>query len=154
MFENPRRGRQARNFTTNVPKILDLKSSPAQIFPENWRWVPLPSARKPYRIGLMFTRKNGDVGAISVTERSCFAPRSLKWRVTYRIRVHTITDTFHVGTKSFPVSGYEHSQNEKQYLKLYHFNLYRAECFKYQSFNTRLSCSPTRKRFEWVVFSS
>ena len=27
MFENPRRGRQARNFTTNVPKILDLKSS-------------------------------------------------------------------------------------------------------------------------------
>ena len=28
MFENPRRGRQARNFTLkNVPKILDLKSS-------------------------------------------------------------------------------------------------------------------------------
>ena len=27
MFENPRRGRQAKNFTTNVPKILDLKSS-------------------------------------------------------------------------------------------------------------------------------
>ena len=25
MFENLRRGRQARNFTTNVPKILDLK---------------------------------------------------------------------------------------------------------------------------------
>ena len=24
-FENPRRGRQARNFTTNIPKILDLK---------------------------------------------------------------------------------------------------------------------------------
>ena len=24
MFENPRRGRQARNFTKNVPKILDL----------------------------------------------------------------------------------------------------------------------------------
>ena len=32
MFENPRRGRQARNFTTNVSKILDLKSSPEQIF--------------------------------------------------------------------------------------------------------------------------
>ena len=32
MFENPRRGMQARNFTTNVPKILDLKSSPEQIF--------------------------------------------------------------------------------------------------------------------------
>ena len=32
MFENPRRGRQARNFTTDVPKILDLKSSSEQIF--------------------------------------------------------------------------------------------------------------------------
>ena len=32
MFENPRRVRQARNFTTNVPKILDLKSSSEQIF--------------------------------------------------------------------------------------------------------------------------
>ena len=35
MFENPRRGRQAINFTTNVPKILDLKSSSKQIFSEN-----------------------------------------------------------------------------------------------------------------------
>ena len=41
MFENPRRGRQARNFTTNVPKILDLKSSSEQIFSENCRWVSL-----------------------------------------------------------------------------------------------------------------
>ena len=32
MFENPRRGRLARNFTTNVPKIVDLKSSSEQIF--------------------------------------------------------------------------------------------------------------------------
>ena len=32
MFENPRRGREARNFTTNVPKILVLKSSSEQIF--------------------------------------------------------------------------------------------------------------------------
>ena len=31
-FENPRGGRQARNFTTNAPKILDLKSSSEQIF--------------------------------------------------------------------------------------------------------------------------
>ena len=45
MFENPRRGRQARNFTTNVPKILDPTSSSEQIFfrklslgsPESWR---------------------------------------------------------------------------------------------------------------------
>ena len=41
MFENPRRGRQARNFTKNVPKILDIKSSSEQIFSENCRWVPL-----------------------------------------------------------------------------------------------------------------
>ena len=38
MFENPRRGRQATNFTKSVPKILDLKSSSEQIFSENWRW--------------------------------------------------------------------------------------------------------------------
>ena len=34
MFENPRRGRQAKNFTTSVPKILDLRSSSEQIFSE------------------------------------------------------------------------------------------------------------------------
>ena len=32
MFENPRRGGQATNFTTNAPKILYLKSSSEQIF--------------------------------------------------------------------------------------------------------------------------
>ena len=32
MFENLRRGRQARNFTTNAPKILNLKSSSEQMF--------------------------------------------------------------------------------------------------------------------------
>ena len=32
LLENPRRGMQARNFTPNVPKILDLKSSSEQIF--------------------------------------------------------------------------------------------------------------------------
>ena len=41
MFENPRRGRQATKFSTNVPKILDLKSSSEEIFSENCRWVPL-----------------------------------------------------------------------------------------------------------------
>ena len=44
MFENPRRVRQAKNFTTNVPKILDLKSSSEQIFSENW--VPLNKGAK------------------------------------------------------------------------------------------------------------
>ena len=42
-FENPRRGGQARHLTTNVPKILDLKSSSEQIFSKNYRWVPLYS---------------------------------------------------------------------------------------------------------------
>ena len=37
MFENPRRGRQAKN----LPKILDIKSSSEQIFSENCRWVSL-----------------------------------------------------------------------------------------------------------------
>ena len=36
-----RRGRQARNFTANITKILDLKSSSEQIFSEICRWVPL-----------------------------------------------------------------------------------------------------------------
>ena len=31
-------------------------------------------ARKPYRIGLMFTHKNSDFSAIFVRERSCTAP--------------------------------------------------------------------------------
>ena len=33
-------------------------------------------ARKPYRIGLLFTYENGDFGTISVTERSHTAPIS------------------------------------------------------------------------------
>ena len=69
------------------------------------RWSYLPDslfapAQKPYRIGILFTRKNGDFGAISVTERSSTAPRrSLKWRVTYRIGVHTIQDSLFAPTQ-------------------------------------------------------
>ena len=47
-FENPRRGRQARNLTTNVPKILDLKSSSEQMFFENCRWVLLNTGCNKY----------------------------------------------------------------------------------------------------------
>ena len=50
MFENPRRGREAKNFTTNVPKILDLKSSSEQIFSENCRRVPLLYDKKEQRL--------------------------------------------------------------------------------------------------------
>ena len=35
VFDNSFSTRQARNLTTNVPKILDLKSSSEQIFSEN-----------------------------------------------------------------------------------------------------------------------
>ena len=43
MFDNPRRDRQARNFTTNVPKILVLKWSSEQIFS---RKLPLGAPEK------------------------------------------------------------------------------------------------------------
>ena len=45
MFENPRRGRQARNFITNVSKILELKSSSEQIF---FRKLPLGAPVLPF----------------------------------------------------------------------------------------------------------
>ena len=34
MFKNHRRGRQARNFTINVPEILDLNCLPNRYFPK------------------------------------------------------------------------------------------------------------------------
>ena len=54
MFENPRRGRQARNFTTNAPKILDLKSSSEQIFS---RKLPL-GAPEVWRLRLIYNSKS------------------------------------------------------------------------------------------------
>ena len=36
--------------------------------------IVLASARKLHRIGLLFTHRNGDFSATSVTERSCAAP--------------------------------------------------------------------------------
>ena len=35
----------------------------------------LALARKPHPIGILFTRRNNDFGAISATERSSAAPR-------------------------------------------------------------------------------
>ena len=60
MFENPRRGRQARNFKANVPKILELKLSTGQIFSENWRWAPLIKNLKCLFVSFVFPfiRKN------------------------------------------------------------------------------------------------
>ena len=66
-FENPRRGRQARNLTTNVPKILDLKSSSAQIFSKNCRWVPLTKISRNYS-----ARKGNPVRYLSFVVFECF----------------------------------------------------------------------------------
>ena len=55
MFENPRRDRQARNFTTNVPKILDLKSSSEQIFPKIDVGCPWNSQGKEVKINCSYT---------------------------------------------------------------------------------------------------
>ena len=59
MSENLRRGRQARNFTTNVSKILDLKSSSEQIFfrklslgaPVVWFWKKESGKGIYYQLG-------------------------------------------------------------------------------------------------------
>ena len=37
-------------------------------------WIAFEPARKPHRVGLLFTHENGDLGEISVTGRSCAAP--------------------------------------------------------------------------------
>ena len=55
MLENPRRGRQARNFTTNAPKILDLKSSSELIFS---RKLPLGAPESRTQTALL-TQANG-----------------------------------------------------------------------------------------------
>ena len=55
-FENPRRVRQARKLTTNVPKILDLKSSSEQIFSKNRRWVLLHEAGPPEQLPKSITK--------------------------------------------------------------------------------------------------
>ena len=47
--------------------------------------MALAPAGEPYRIALLFTRQNGDFGAIYVTEGAS-PRRSGKLSVTYRIR--------------------------------------------------------------------
>ena len=64
MFENPRRGRQARNFTTNVPKILDVKSSSEQIFSENCLWVPLIKSIHTFGLLAVKLRSSSDTAHV------------------------------------------------------------------------------------------
>ena len=56
--------------------------------------VAFMPAQKRYWIGLWFTHKNGDFGAISVMELSWVAPITKVENNTYRIGVHTILDSF------------------------------------------------------------
>ena len=51
MFENPRRGRQAKHFTKNVPRILGLKSSSEQIFFRKLMSLGTPAhQQQPYSV--------------------------------------------------------------------------------------------------------
>ena len=82
MFENPRRGRQARNFTKNVPKILDLKSPSEQIFSETCLWVPLKwvSAQDVGCCSFWFTeivKQNSLSGVVTVKSVKCWKALSL-----------------------------------------------------------------------------
>ena len=89
MFENPKRGRQARDFTTNVPKILDLKSSSEQIFSENWRWVPLfvgeTSAFSLIKLAVLI--------AVCCVHLNCVLRQSLKCLIFFS----TVQDDFQCG---------------------------------------------------------
>ena len=82
MFENPRRGRQARTFTTNVPKILDLKSSSEQMF---FRKLSLgaPATMLEYlpmeKVGAVKDMLQG--GAVVYVNKDEVRRRVMKWLV-------------------------------------------------------------------------
>lgn len=60
------------------------------------RQIAFAQARKPYRIGLLFTHNNGCGGAISATERRCAAPGLLRRQLlleTFRFKDKTSTST-------------------------------------------------------------
>ena len=95
MFENPRRGREARNFTENDPKILDLKSLSEQIM---FRKLSLGAPDENHTgYGLCShttTVAAACVGAISVTKQSCAA----------------LISKGHVGTGRFPTTIFSTTQ--------------------------------------------
>ena len=78
MFENPRRGRKARNFTTNAPKILGLKSSSEQIFS---RKLPLGAPASlingMFQINQEFHMTDSEGGTLLEDHVSFTAPRIL-----------------------------------------------------------------------------
>ena len=76
ILENPRRGRQAsqasqaRNLTTNVPKILDLKTSSEQMFSENCRWVSLSTCEVTGEYFIIKRAEPFPRKSLKMTERS------------------------------------------------------------------------------------
>ena len=91
MFENTRTGRQARYFTTNVPKILDLKSSFEQIFSENCRWVPLLiwQNQKPHGKNKIPHGKNKNLTAKPKTSRQKQKPHGKTENLTAKTKYLT-----------------------------------------------------------------
>ena len=71
MFENPRSGRQARNFTTNVPKILVLKTSSEQIFS---RKLPLGAPGLSDRVRLLKKCVGGKIRSVRGKKLACHNP--------------------------------------------------------------------------------
>ena len=67
--------------------------------------IAFAQARKPYRLGLLFTNRNSDFGAIFVTERSCAAVISqVESDNDMSDSVHTqLWIAFCAGTKSYLV---------------------------------------------------
>ena len=65
MFENPRRGRQARNFATNVPKISNRL--PTDIFQKltlgapGEYWIDLRRTKNPFKAHCDMTTDGGKV---------------------------------------------------------------------------------------------
>ena len=85
------RGKQARNFITNVPKILDLKSSSEQIFFENCRWVPLTLQNCFFQISDYST-----VYTWFMKRQRVNFPWDLYWEnKTYKLKVSIIPNPWH-----------------------------------------------------------
>ena len=99
MFENPRRGRQARNFTTNASKILHLKSSSEQIFS---RKLPLGAPAQ----------------CLAVVE---LQSSQLSTAVARRLKPHTcifFREYFlHNALKTFPVTQFRSSERRKLHFR-------------------------------------
>ena len=95
MFENPRRGKQARNFTTNVPKILDLKSSSEQIFS---RKLSLGAPELSLRNFVIATGNPNPVLANKIISYLPMFPKSL-WAVLEGIWIQSVdSNTFQNGS--------------------------------------------------------